>query len=872
MPSRWFARRRRPTDDEIARELRDHLELDAEEALSGDATAARRRFGNLGQTGEDVRAVWRWTWLDQLWCDLRYAARGLRLHPGFTAAAALTIALGIGANATVFGIIDDLLFRPPAHVQGADRIAMLSTRAPTSTGVGQETFNYPVFRTLQQELTTVSQVAIASWGEEDLSVGRGLGAESARGMLVSASYFPLLGVTPERGRFFSSQENDQPVAVIGDGFWTRQFGRSPSILGRSLEIGDLRYTIVGVAPAGFTGTQLGSTDIWLPMVTATTAATHSLAWTRNAMGSYADVFVRARDRVSMARVSDEAQRILQAHYGTMWYMSGRHVLLTPLARARSLTVGAGRTITVLLAAMSGLLLLIACANLSNLLLARALRRRHEIAIRLALGVSRARLVRMLVAESVLVTFLGGGAGLLVAHWGGTLMRSLLFGDVHWTGEIVDGRVIAFTAGVTLFAGLVAGLVHELQAANPGLTAALSGSVRGGGHRARTRAVLTAAQAALAVVLLVGAGLFARSLRNVLGQPMGVDADRVLYASMPLASTGYTPGQVRTVYDAALDRVRAIPGMAHAALALTIPFGASCGVDVKVRGRDSLPAGDGPFINIVGPDYFSTIGARLVAGRDFTTGDDSAAPPAAIVSETMARRLWPGGSAVGNCLQMDTVPCVRIVGVAEDVRRQDLFDNPTYFVYVPIAQAPANAMRDLYLVARPAGDAARMAEPVRRAMQTAAPELPYAMVRRISEMPEVASQLRQWRLGATLFVAFGALALLLASVGLFGVVSYDVTQRRHELGVRIALGAGPTHIGKLVLLQVLAMSGSGIAVGVIAALAAGRTVASIVYGVSPRDPLVLLTASATLLAVAIIAGLVPAVRAVRTDPLTALRAE
>ena len=873
MAAAWFGRRNRPSDDEIARELRDHLELEAEADASGDAGAARRRFGNLGRAGEDVRAVWRWAWLDQLWNDLRYAARGLRLHPGFTAAAALTIALGIGANATVFGIIDDLLFRPPAHVQGPDRVVMISTRGPKSTGVGQETFNYPVFRTLQQELTTASEVAIASWGVEDLSVGRGPDAKSARGMLVSASYFPLLGASPERGRFFSPGENDKPVAVISDALWTRQFARDGSILGRSLDIGNLRYTIVGVAPAGFTGTELGRVDVWLPMVTATTAATHNLDWTRNATGSFAHVFVRARDGVAMARVTDETERVLQAHYGTIWYMNGRHVLLTPLTRARSLTVGAGRTITILLAAMSGLLLLIACANLSNLLLARALRRRHEIAIRLALGVTRGRLARLLIAESLLVTVLGGCAALLVTHWGGAVLRSWLFADMHWTGEIVGGRVIGFTAGLALVSGLVAGLVPALQAGNPRLTAALTGGIRGGGgHRARTRAVLTAAQAGLAVVLLVGAGLFARSLGNVLGQPMGVDAERVLYGSMPLASTGYTPRQVATVYDAALKRVRALPGMMHAAVAYTIPFGPSYGIDVRVRGRDSLPPGDGPFVNFVGPDYFATIGARLVAGRDFTAGDDAGAPPVAIVSQTMARRLWPGASAVGNCLQMDTVPCVRIVGVAEDVRRQDLFDNPAYFVYLSIAQVPATAVRDRYLVARPAADAARMAEPVRRAMQTAAPELPYAMVRRISQMPEVASQIRQWRLGATLFVTFGALALVLASVGLFGVVSYDVTQRRHELGVRIALGARPAHVARLVLLQVLVMSGSGVAIGLVAAIAAGRTVASLVYGVSPHDPLVLAAASATLLAVAVVAGLFPAMRAVRTDPLTALRAE
>ena len=816
--------------------------------------------------------------------DFRFAARGLRHHPGFAMTAVLTIALGVGANATVFGIIDQLLFRPPAYVKSPERIAMLSLETRGKSGVGQQAFNYPIYRTLRHELRTVDETAIASYGTIDLPVGRGTQAMSARGLLVSASYFGLLGVTPERGRFFVPEEDAPPsgvpVVVISDGFWTRYFGRDPNVLGRRIDIGDQRYTVIGVTSRGFTGSELGRVDLWVPFA----AGMHfymPIDWTTVVQASYAHVFVRIRPGVQPARTAAEIDRVLQTSFGDTWFMrENRHPRLTPLVAARSVNVGTNGMLTMLLGAMAVIVLLIACANLANLLLVRAMRRHQEIAVRVALGVSRVRLVRLLVTESVLIAVLGGIGALLLVLLSGGVVRSVLFADVPWVDNIVDGRVALFAVAAALLAGIAAGLVPAVQTSRPDLTSALKSSARtGGGQRARTRSALLILQSALAVVLLVGAGLFVRSLQSVVNQHMGVDTDRVITGFLPLSSAGYTKPEVRTVYASALERVRALPGIEHAAIALTIPFGPSFGERVRLSNGDSLPPADGPFVNAIGPDYFTSIGARLIAGRDFTTSDVAGAPRVTIISEAMARRLWRSRPAIGQCLligrEADSLPCAHVIGVAEDVRRQDVLENPVYTLYVPIAQAGrglAGAMRDLYIVARPAGDASRMIEPVRRAMQSAAPALPYPLVQRISDMPELVTQLRRWQLAATLFAAFGTLALVLAAVGLFGVVSYSVAQRVHEIGVRMALGAAPGTVARVVIADAVRLSVFGVALGLAGSLVGGMFVSAALYGVSPHDPVVIGIVAAMLLVVAVIASAIPAYRATRVDPIQVLRME
>jgi predicted permease len=874
-------------EESLDDELRAYLDL-----LAGDyerrgytPNEARRKalveIGGVGQVKENTRDAWAGDALASSRRELRYTWRSLRRSPGFLVTVILIIGLGIGANATIFGVIDELLFRPPAHVRQPDRIVLLSMAIP-SEPVGQQTLNFPVFRTLRKEWHAVDAVALTAYGTMELPLGRGLDARNVLGLLVSASYFPMLGVDAERGRFFSNDEDAEPngaaVVVISDGFWTRQFARDPDVLGKTLEVGNRRFAVVGVAPRGFTGTEIGRVDLWLPITAAMPLLSSNPNWQREALATYAHLFARVRPGVPFADAAREADRVLTNVYPDAWWVRGRSARLTPLRAARSINLGTENALLTLLAAMALVVLLIVVANVASLLLARALRRRREIALRLALGASPTQLVRLVLIESLLLAACGGVVALFVTYWCSQAIRGLLFGDVAWSSSIVDYRLLLFSAlAVVVTAGL-AGLLPALESTRSDLTTALKAGAREGGGRTGSRRILIVLQVALSTMLLVGAGLFLRSLQNVSALRLGVDVDRVLYGSMSLSAIGARPDEADRLMRAELARVRAIPGIAHAAVALTIPFGPSWGANVRVPGRDSLPPGDGPFLNLVGRDYFASLGARVFEGREFTDADDDAtAPRVVIVSASMARRVWPGTSALGRCVFVGdkAAPCASVVGVVEDVRRQQLLDEAPNFVYLPLAQGqvtPASWRSDLFLVARPSGEARRMIEPMRRAMQSAAPGLPYATVQVIADKPEVMMQLRQWRLGTMLLGSFGVLALVLAAVGLFGLISYSVASRVHEIGVRMALGARGTAVAGLVVRQALAVDAIGIGGGIGAAMIAERLIASLLYGVSPHDPLVFAAVSVTMLLVGLVASVLPVMQALSVDALEALRAD
>lgn len=845
--------------------------------------AALIEIAGLAQVKESTRDAWAGNAFVSSCRELRYTWRSLRRSPGFLVTVVVIFALGIGANATIFGVIDQLLFRPPAHVTAPDRIVMLSMATPTSSGVGQQSFNYPVYRLLKSELRVAEEVAIAPWETLELPLGRGERAGIVRGLTVSASYFPLLGVRPERGRFFSADEDAVPngaaVAVISDALWNRHFQRAADAIGRTLEIGNERFTVVGIAPSGFSGTELGRVDVWLPITATIHHIFHEPDWPTNTNATYAHIFVRLRPSITPAQGAKEAERVLQSAHGEEWYVKGRVARLTPLTRARTINLGTNDRLMLLLAVMAAVVLLIAIANVASLLLARALRRRREVAVRLALGASRAQLVRWILTETFLLALFGGIGALLLAYWSGGAIRVLLFGDVSWTSSVVESRVLIFAGTAVVVAALLAGLLPALQTTRAELTTSLKAGAReGGGQHAQARTVLIVIQVALSTMLLVGAGLFLRSLANVSALPLGVDSERVLSATLDLRAIGQTPDGVDLVMHAALERVRALPGIAHAAIASTIPFGPSLQLSVRIPGREADSRLEPPFLNFIGRGYFASLGARTVAGRDLTDADDTpGAEPVALVSATMARLFWNDASPLGSCVVIGkaTSPCARVVGVVEDIRRQQMLEEPTAFVYVPLAQA-RNIAPDFhlerFLVARPSGDARAMIAPVRRAIQSAAPELPYASVGRIADLPDVLSQMRQWRLGTTLFGAFGALALVLASVGLFGLISYNVASRTHEIGVRVALGGGPSSVVWLVVRQALAIAATGVTAGLVAAFAGNRLIASLLYGVSPHDPTVLGAVILTMVIVSVVASVAPALQALAVDPLVALRVE
>jgi predicted permease len=810
--------------------------------------------------------------------DVSYATRQLRRAPGFTITVLLAFALGIGANATMFGIVDELMFRPPAHVRAPNEIVTL-VAGTAQGGFGQRTSNYPVFAALRDHSAAFSQVAAVA----DLSVpfGRGERAANLDGLLVSASYFPLLGVAPARGRFFRQDEDvapiGAPVAVISHAFWQRQFSGSASALGATLQLGARQFTVIGVAPRDFTGLGYAAPDVWLPISSGGAMQWLGKQWTTQSIATWLRIYARTKSDVPLTAAAADAMRVArEAAPDAFFTQTGWTFQARPIMAARSEEQGASTSVATLLATMSLVVLLIACANVANLLLARGIRRRREMAVRLALGVTRRRLIEQLLTESVLLAALGGVAAIVVANWGGVLARRLLLGDLALNGSVLDPRVLVFTAVVALLVGVFTGLVPALQASRAEVFSTISASGnRGGARRTRAQSALLAVQAALSLVLLLGAGLFGRSLIAINALRMGVDVDRVLVGSMNLRSIGRPAAEADAVFTRALEQVAGAPGVASAAIATTIPFGPSYGQDVGVMGRDSVHHYTTMY-NIVTPNYFRTLGAAVLGGRDFSDGDREAAPRVIMVNEIFARRAWGHENPLGRCLRIgsDSLPCATVVGVVENVRRQSIFEDSSNFVYLPLAQARAwlSARLIVARAAGAAGDHALVAEAVRHAMQTAAPELPFADVRLVKNEPVVRHETLPFRLGATMLGVFGVLALLLAAVGVYGVISYDVGQRTREIGVRMALGARAADVASLVLRDGLRVVAIGGVIGAGIALAAGDVLRPLLYDTSPRDPVVLAGVAALLLVVATLACLLPARRAMRVDINTAIREE
>jgi predicted permease len=545
--------------------------------------------------------------------------------------------------------------------------------------------------------------------------------------------------------------------------------------------------------------------------------------------------------------------------------------------SRQRELSTDQKVAALLAGVSVLVLLIACANVANLLLVRAFARRREIAVRLALGIPRARLVRQLIAEAAVLAAVGGLAALAVIHGAGALVQKVLLSDFAWPDSPVDGRVLAFTAAATAAVGLLTGLIPAFQASAPDLSRTLKEGGRGSGvARSRTRTLLLIVQAAVSVILLVGTGLFVRSLRNVHGVELGVDVDRLVIGSIDLRSVGLDTTTSADYFRRLAEMAARVPGVAAATLAEAPPFSDwSMGIGLKVPGRDSTPNfDDGPYKHIVRPDYFATVGTRIVRGRAFEEADArQGAPPVAIINERVAARVWPGENPIGKCVQTaeKDSPCFEIIGIAQNTHHSRIVDDDDVAqVYLPLGAQRLNP-RAQFLIVRAVGeDPDVLLEPVRRLMQTVIPGLPYATVRPMRATLQ--TELRPWELGATMFATFGLIALVLSSLGLYSVVAYTVAQRMHEMGVRVALGAGAGDIRSLVLRQGLRVAVLGLAAGVVVALAAGKAIQPLLYETPARDPVVFGVVVGLLVVVATVASLVPARRATRADPLVALRAD
>ncbi|MGD2154056.1 MAG: ABC transporter permease [Gemmatimonadales bacterium] len=809
--------------------------------------------------------------------NLSHAARGLRRSPGFTAAVVVTLALGIGVNATMFGIVDRLLLSEPAQVRDADQVRRLYAHMRFRPGgplVHQRALAYLDFTDWQQ---AASFKAVGAYWANDVTLGRGADAVRLNGGLASASFFNVLGLEPALGRFFNESEDQAGAAgvtVLSYGLWKRRFGSDPSVLGRTLDIGAGTYTVIGVAPRGFTGIDLEGVDLWAPLH-AYTIEEGTDRWKRTRNYYWIKVVARLADGVSVAAAESEAthlhrngrrEQIDQGHYD-----ENVRVVVAPLVEARGPNASEESKVSVLLAGVSLIVLLIACANVANLLLARSLRRRKEIAVRLALGISRGRLTGMLLTESVVLAAVGAVAAVLVASWGSDFIRHALLPDVAWTDSPVGVRVLIFTALLALVAGIVSGIIPALQAVRFDLTNDLKDSARAGTvRRSQSRIALLVVQGALSVVLLVGAGLFVRSLQRLEGLDLGLDPGPVVYAMLEFEPRERTAEEENRIYERSLERLRALPSVEHASTSGGLPFWGGSIEDIFVDGLDSVPAPPpGPHMEGVTPDYFATLGIAMRRGRDFDERDAVGAPPVAIVNEMMARALW-GDDPLDQCFHIATVdaPCTRVVGVVEDSHRMFLTETRKWVFYLPAAQYPEGVPSAILLRAR--GDPQRLAPTVQRELLTGDPDIRYAVVRPLQE--NIDPQFRSFQLGATMFGVFGLLALIVAAFGLYSVLAFNVAQRTHEIGVRSALGATRGRIVAEVMRESLALAAIGIALGLVIAIAAAGALAPLLYEISPRDPAVLFVVTVTLLLTAAAAGLVPATRAARIDPNAALRVE
>ena len=827
-------------------------------------------------------------WWSALRQDLRYALRGLRSRPGFTAAVVITLALGIGANAAMFSIVDRLLFRAPPMMRDAGRVNRVYL---VTTYRGKEFTSGSVQYARFVDLTrwTTSFARTAEFTTQKLAVGTGTAAREMQIAVVSAGFFGFFDAPPALGRYFGTVEdqppNGTPVAVLAYGAWQTRYGGRPDVLGRSLEIGATTYTIIGVAPKGFVG-------LWPAQPPAAFVPISAYAseqergvplrgerWWSTYHWTWASMMAERKPGVTRAEATADLTRAFQRSYAAQRASehgppraddAHPHAIAASVLSERGPNESSVARVATWITGVALIVWLIACANVANLLLARALRRRREIAVRLALGVSRRRLASQLLVESVLLALLGGAAGVLVAQWGGAVLRSALLPKTATASVVGDPRTLLYAGLAAIVAGLATGLAPVAQTASSDLVQDLKTGAREGiAHRSRLRTALLVFQGALSVVLLVGAGLFVRSLRNVRNVPLGYDARSVLVVDLDMRGVVLDSVQRIALRQRLLEAATGIAGVTHAARQLTVPFWSSWDFSLYVPGIDSVDRLGQFELNAVSPDYFRTVGTRLLHGRGITDQDVAGAPQAMVVSEAMARRLWPGRDALGRCVRVgsDTVPCTYVVGIAENIKSQSLGESSGFYYYLSAAQfRPAQGG----LFVRVHGDAASSAETIRRGLQPLMPGASYLTVTPMSEV--IGGETQSWRLGATMFTVFGLLALVLAAVGLYSVIAYGVAQRTHEMGVRAALGAQMRDLARLVVAEAMRVAAAAVPLGAAIALLAGRWVRPLLFEESPRDPSVFVMVAVVLLAVAWAASYLPARRAARADPMQALRAE
>lgn len=825
------------------------------------------------------------------WGDLKHALRVLRKNPAFTTVVVLTLGLGIGANASIFSLMDQVLLRSLPVRNPGELVQLDGPGAFRGRTFNAQTFSYPMYKDFRDRNEVFTGV-LGRFPTAMTVVWNGQ-SERASGELVSGNFFEVLGVRPEVGRLFNEADDRtpgaHPVAVLSHGFWSRRFGADPSVLNQTLVVNGHALTIVGVSARGFNGLQIGSNaDVMVPLMMK---AQMTPTWNDldNRGSRWLTVMARLKSGITAEQAEVQMNVIYrQINEQEIAAMSNvaesfrkrfveKHLEVLPGGRGLSDLRSEFSTALIVLMWMVGVVLLIACANVANLLLARTASRQKEIAVRLALGASRWRIVRHHLVESLTLACLGAGVGLVLATWTGSLLLATLPGSesARALSATPDSRVVLFALALAVLTALVFGIVPALQATRPAAAAVLkdeAGSVAGGGAQARVRRGLVVGQVAMSMLLLAGAGLFARSLYNLRSVDPGFNVDQLLAFSIDPSLNGYPQARIQQLFEAMQNELSTIPGVRNVSVSeIGALSGNSWRMTIRVDGYQQKEGEDmNPGVDSVGPRYFSTMGIPLAAGREFSEKDVLGAPRVAIVNETLARYFFGDTNPIGRRFGIGggKPTDIEIVGVAKDVRTEELREAAPRFVYLPYRQNDALTSVTFYV--RTAADTPATSAAIRQTVQRLDPNLPIYAMRAMEA--QVAESLFVERMIAALSVAFGTLATVLAAIGLYGVMSYAVARRTREIGIRMALGAERGRVRWLVLKEVLLLAAIGVALGFGAALYATRRIEAQLFGITPNDPATLAAAIGLLILVALVAGWIPARRATNIDPMLALRAE
>ena len=881
-----------PADEAaITEELRQHLDDRYAELRAGGQSDEGARQSALQELGDDelraqlslVRVGTRppavaWGTGDRLgglWGDLRIGARLLRRTPGFTIIAALTLALGIGANTTIFTVVNALLIRPMPGITRPDELVLIGR---TEAGQGFDTFSYPDYLDYRDQATRLSGIGAYYGAPAHLSTGGA--SDRVRAGVVSANYFRVLGVNALAGRTFLAEEdgapNANPVVVLSHGLWRRRFGADSSVVGRRITINAHAYTVIGVAAEGFTGLERNSSyDVFVPLSMTGTLRPGF----ERALGARDAVWLQLFGRLAQGKTVVAAESELQG-------IASRLAKAYPESNGeRGVAVSGGigfdpssrraiQSFAGLLLGVVALVLLIACANVANLLLARGAARRHEFAVRASLGASRARLVRQLLAEGVLLSFIGGALGLALGVGTARLIVKLpLFANsLTSLDPAPDGRVLAFTAVIAIASALIFGVPSAFRASRTELVTSLKTGTPGGGiRRSLLRNGLLVGQLALSIVLLVAAGLFLRTLGALYATPPGFDTGHVLIATVDVALQGYDEPRGRRFYDELEQRAASLPGVTSAGLAYMIPLGGG-GWDTRIYPAEITPAKDDPGLktdlNSVSAGYFNTIHMPMIRGRGFTNTDRVGAPAVAIINEVIARQLWPNEDPIGKRFRLGREgEVLTVIGVAQTAKYRALVESSRPFFYRPFGQVYQTPMT-LHLSTT--GDPRALISAVRQLVQSLDKDLPVYRIQTLGD--RLAGSVSMQRTAAVLVASYGLLALLLAAIGLYGSMTYVVARRTREIGIRMALGARTALVMGQVLREALMLALLGATLGIVVAIPSARLLRSQLFGVGPGDPMTFAAVTIGLVAVAVVAAFSPAWRATRVDPVVALRAE